>query len=58
MKGGLIGLAAATVGLSNEAAQHLEVRGCSQVTWIYMQIYIFRPFIGFFYWFIIMDYYN
>jgi len=27
MKGGLIGLAAATVGLTSEAAQHLEVRG-------------------------------
>lgn len=26
MQGGLIGLAAATVGLSTEAAQHLEVR--------------------------------
>lgn len=26
MKGGLISLAAATVGLTNEAAQHLEVR--------------------------------
>jgi len=25
MKGGLISLAAATVGLTNEAAQHLEV---------------------------------
>jgi len=25
MKGGLIGLAAATVGLTSEAAQHLEV---------------------------------
>lgn len=27
LKGGLIGLAAATVGLTSEAAQHLEVRG-------------------------------
>lgn len=26
IKGGLISLAAATVGLTNEAAQHLEVR--------------------------------
>lgn len=26
MQGGLIGLAAATVGLASEAAQHLEVR--------------------------------
>ena len=32
MKGGLIGLAAATVGLTSEAAQHLEVRNCSLVS--------------------------
>lgn len=41
MKGGLISLAAATVGLTNEAAQHLEVRViyiqvcvCVCVSWI------------------------
>ena len=28
MKGGFIGLAAATVGLTCEAAPHLEVKGC------------------------------
>jgi len=31
LKGGLISLAAATVGLTTEAAQHLEVRGCQSL---------------------------
>lgn len=35
MQGGLIGLAAATVGLASEAAQHLEVQATDTTTSAY-----------------------
>lgn len=38
-KGGLIGLAAATVGLTSEAPQHLEVRVCSVIYNILFEIF-------------------
>lgn len=44
MQGGLIGLAAATVGLAAEAAQHLEVRNSKDFAYVF-QCYIVEFFI-------------
>jgi len=45
MKGGLISLAAATVGLTTEAAQHLEVRGCLSLVIFVMDLIELFPLI-------------